>query len=123
MNTNELKYYSFMISLNKCTGRCNVLSSKICIPKEKNRRYVHVKAFNLITNKDEAKVMTEHISCDWKSNLNSTTCNSKQKGNHKTFQCECKTYHKCEKVYSLKPSRCVCENIIADTSVTEYDEM
>ena len=67
--------------------------------------------------------MTEHISCDWNSNLNSTTCNSKQKGNHKTFQCECKTYHKCEKVYSLKPSRCVCENIIADTSVTEYDEM
>ena len=64
MNTNELKYYSFMISLNKCTGRSNVLSSKICIPKEKNRRYVHVKAFNLITNKDEAKVMTELFSCD-----------------------------------------------------------
>ena len=61
MNTNELKYYSFMISLNICTRRCNVLSSKICVPKEKNKRYVYVKAFNLITNKDETKVMTEHI--------------------------------------------------------------
>ena len=28
MNPNELKYYPFMISLNKCTGSCNVLSSK-----------------------------------------------------------------------------------------------
>ena len=34
VNTIELKYYSFMISLNKCTGVCNVLSSKISFPKE-----------------------------------------------------------------------------------------
>ena len=36
MNTNELKYYPFIINLNKCTGSCNVLSPKICVPKEKN---------------------------------------------------------------------------------------
>ena len=29
MNPNELKYYPFMISLNKCNGSCNVLSPKI----------------------------------------------------------------------------------------------
>ena len=34
-------------------------------------------AFNVITNKDEAKVMAEHISCDCKSKFNSATCNSK----------------------------------------------
>ena len=34
MNPVELKYYPFVISLNKCTGSCNVLSSKICVPKE-----------------------------------------------------------------------------------------
>ena len=34
MNPNELKYYSFMISLNKCTGSCNVFSPKICVPKK-----------------------------------------------------------------------------------------
>ena len=33
MNPNELKYHPFMISLNKCTG-CNVISPKICVPKE-----------------------------------------------------------------------------------------
>ena len=38
MNPSELKYYPFMISLNvhlfKCTGSCNVLSPKMCVPKE-----------------------------------------------------------------------------------------
>ena len=34
MNLIELKYYPFMISLNKCTGSCNVLSPKICLQNE-----------------------------------------------------------------------------------------
>ena len=33
MNPVELKHYPFMTSLNKCTGS-NVLSPKICVPKE-----------------------------------------------------------------------------------------
>ena len=37
-----------MISLDKCTGSCNILSSKICVPKKN----VNVKAFNMITNKN-----------------------------------------------------------------------
>ena len=34
LNSVELKCYPFMISLDKCTGSCNVLSPKICVPKE-----------------------------------------------------------------------------------------
>ena len=34
LNPDELKYYSFMISLDKCTGSCNVLFPKIPVPKE-----------------------------------------------------------------------------------------
>ena len=34
MNPVEIKYYSFMISLSKRTGGCNVLFLKICVPKE-----------------------------------------------------------------------------------------
>ena len=30
----ELKYYPFIITLDKCSGTCNVLSSKICIPRK-----------------------------------------------------------------------------------------
>ena len=34
MNPVELKYYPFMVSLNKCAESCNVLSPKICVSKE-----------------------------------------------------------------------------------------
>ena len=57
LNPVELKYYPFMISLNKCTGNCNVLSPKICVPKE--TRDIYVKAFNTIRNKNEAKPVTK----------------------------------------------------------------
>ena len=124
MNTIELKYYPFMIGLNKCTGRCNVLSPKICFPNE--TKDINVKTFNMITDKDEAKALTQHISCDCK--FNSTKCNSKQKLNNKICQCECKNYRKCKKDYSWNPSTCVCENSTylksaADTSVTECNEI
>ena len=51
-----------MISLNKCTGSCNILSPNICVPKE--TKYINIKAFNMITNQDEAKAKIELISCD-----------------------------------------------------------
>ena len=45
----KFKYYQFMISLDKCTGSCDVLSAKICVPKE--TKDMNVKAFNMATNK------------------------------------------------------------------------
>ena len=77
-----LKYYPFMISWNECNGSCNVLSPKTCVPKE--TRDVNVKELNMITNKDEAKVMAKHIPRECKCKTNSTTCNSNQKWNNKT---------------------------------------
>ena len=74
LNPVELKYYPFMISLNKYTGSCNVLSPKICIPKE--AKDINLKVFNMITNRNEAKAKAEHISCDCKCKFNSTVCNS-----------------------------------------------
>ena len=109
MNPNELKCYPFMISLNKCTRSCNVLSSKICLAKK--TKDPNVKSFNMVTNRDEALAMTKHVSCDCKCKLNSTTCNSKQKWNNKTCQCECNNYYKFEKGYSWNPSRCISELI------------
>ena len=53
VNPLELKYYPFMISINKCTGSCNVLSPKICVPKE--TKDVNVKAFNMIKTKMKLK--------------------------------------------------------------------
>ena len=69
--------------------------------------------------------MTEHISCDINYKFNSTVCNSNQKWNNKTCQCECKNYRKCKKDYSWIPSTCICENskYLKSTSVTECDEV
>ena len=50
----------------------------------------------MLTNKNEAKTKTKHISCDCKYKLNSRTCNSNQKCNNRICQCECKNYHKCK---------------------------
>ena len=52
-NSVELKYYPFMISLDKCTGNCNVSSPKICLPKVTKR--INAKAFKMITNKIKLK--------------------------------------------------------------------
>ena len=125
MNPVELKYYPFMISLNKCAVICNAFSVKICVPTE--TKDINVKAFNIITSKNEAKAMLEHISCDCKCKFNRTICNLKQKWNNRTCQWECKNYHKYEKDYSSNPNTCVYENSrhlksIADTSVPECDE-
>ena len=69
------------------------------------------KTFNMITDKEEAKEMTEHmiVTCDCKCQFDSATCNSKQKWYNKTCQYECKNYHKYKKDYIWNPSTCVCE--------------
>ena len=62
---------------------------------------------------------TKCISCDWKCNFNSTTSNSNQKCNNKTFQYESKNicFRKTDYL-----STCLCKNgkclkSIVDTSV------
>ena len=70
LNTVQLKLYSFMISLDKCSGTCNVLSQKIYVLKE--TKDINVKIFSTITNKNEAKAMAEHISCECKCKFNNT---------------------------------------------------
>ena len=49
LNPVELKYYSFMISLDNFSGSCNALFPKICAPKE--TKHINVNAFNMIPNK------------------------------------------------------------------------
>ena len=125
INPIELTSYPLMISLNKCTGIFNGLSPKTCLAKE--TKDIDNKAFNTIANKDEAKAMTQHISCDYKCKFNSTTCSLNQKWNNKTCQSEFKNYN-CEKDYSWNPRTCICENnkyleSVTDNSVTECDEI
>ena len=67
LNPIELKYSSLMVSQDKYSGSCNSgndLSTKIGVPSEIEDR--NVNAFNIIANKNEAKTLLKHISCDFK---------------------------------------------------------
>ena len=126
LNPVELKYYPFMINLDKCTGSCKVCSPKTYIPKE--TKDIKVKVFKVIANKNEAKAMTKYISCDCECKFNSKTCDSNRKWKDKTCQYECKNYSTFKKDSSWNPSTCICENSkylkgIADTSVIECAEI
>ena len=56
-----------MVSLDKCSGSCNFLSPKICVPSI--IKGINAKAFNMITNENEAKAMAKDISCNFKFKL------------------------------------------------------
>ena len=47
----------------------------------KNAKYIYAKPHNIITNKKDAKAITENVLCDYKCKFNSTISNSKQKCN------------------------------------------
>ena len=49
LNPVELKYYPFIISLDKCTGSCNVLFQNIYVAKQ--TKDINVKAFDMIKQK------------------------------------------------------------------------
>ena len=65
--------------------------------QEKQKK--NIKAFNMITNKNQARTMAKHISCDYKCKFNSIACKSNQKWNNETSQCECKSCRTCKKDY------------------------
>ena len=91
--------------LEKCSrtyNSSNDLSPKICFPSK--TKDVNLKVFNMIKNKNEAKIMVKDISCDCKCKLNSTTCNSNQKWNNDKCQYEWKIYSACRKNYRWNPS-------------------
>ena len=78
-----------------------------CVRKTKQNRSmlylivlldINVKVFNMITNKNEAKPMTKHISCYCKCRFNNTTFDSNQKWNSKTSQYEVKTIVNAKKI-------------------------
>ena len=45
LNTAELKYYLFMLSLDKLRGSVNVSSPRVCVPKEAKK--INAKAFKM----------------------------------------------------------------------------
>ena len=56
VNTNEPKFYPYIITINKCKGSCNTIDepySKICVPD--TIKNINVKVFNLISRTNETR--------------------------------------------------------------------
>ena len=99
LNAVDLKFYPFMISLDKCSGGYNSavedFSTKICV--QCKTKDINVKVFNMTTYNNESKKIVKNISYGCKHKSNSTTCNSNQKWKDKACQCDCKNYRTCKK--------------------------
>ena len=77
LNSIELNYYPFLISLDKCNGSYNAdddLSAKIYVVC--NAKNINLKVFHMITRINESKTLVKHILCDCKCKSDSTACNS-----------------------------------------------
>ena len=76
----ELHYYPFAVKLDKCVGSCNTLndlSNKVCVPNKTEDLNIHV--FNMITGKNESKLLTKDCKCKCKYKYDERKCNSNQK--------------------------------------------
>ena len=66
--TQGLHYYPFAVNLDRCVGSCNTLqdlSTKVCIPNKAED--LNLSVFNTITEINESKTLTKHVS--WKRKL------------------------------------------------------
>ena len=75
----EFHYYPFTVKLDKCVGRCNTLidlSNKVCVPNKTEG--LNLSVFSIITEINESKTLTKHISCECKCKFDGRNCNSGQ---------------------------------------------
>ena len=70
INSNETLFYPFIVSVNKCGGRCNTINdphTRVCVPnKVKN---MGVKVLNLTSGVNETRLLAQHESCECKGGL------------------------------------------------------
>ena len=125
----ELHYFPFAIKLDKYIGSFdtfNDLSNKVCVQNEIEDLNIHV--FNIITGKNESKILTKDISHECKYKFGGRKCNSNQNWNNDKCRHECKKHNVHEKDYTWNPAIYSCENgkysaSITDDSVITCDEI
>ena len=75
----EFHYYPFGVKLDRCVGSCNALndlSNKEYVPNKTED--LNLSVFNIITETNELKTLTKHISCEYKCKFDGRKCNSDQ---------------------------------------------
>ena len=66
--------------------------------------------FSIVTEINESKTLTKHISFKCKCKFSREKCNSDQWRNNNNCWCKCKKHHLSEKYYVWNPATCSCEN-------------
>ena len=100
----NLHYYPFAVQLDRCVERCNTLndlSNKVYVPNKTEDLNTHI--FNTITGKNDSKIWTKVILCEYKCKFDGRKWNSDQWCNNNKSHCECKKRHICEKEYICNP--------------------
>ena len=78
MNTLGLRYYPFVVNLDRRVGSCNTLnhlSNIACVPNKTED--LNLSMFNMITGINESKTLTKHISWERKCKFDGRKCKSK----------------------------------------------
>ena len=95
----ELYYYPFAVKLDKCVGSSNTLndvSNKACVPNKTEDLNIHV--FNMITEKNESKILKKDILCECKCRFDEKKCNLDQWCNNDKCRCDHKKRNVCERL-------------------------
>ena len=74
----RLRYYPFVVSLNRCDGSCNTfddLSIRISVPNKTED--VNLNVFNMVAAINEWKTLTKHFLCSYIFKFDGKKCNSK----------------------------------------------
>ena len=113
VNSNEPVFYPFSIKASKCSGSSNNINdpyAKICVPDDVKE--LNFKVFILMSRTNEKRYMKWHEMCKYKSRLDESVCNNKQRWNDDKCRCECKGLVDkgvCDKGYAWNPSNWECE--------------
>ena len=83
----ELHYYPFAVKLDRYVGSCNTLddlSNKVCVPNK--TKDLNLNMFNIVTEIDDSKTLTNHVSWECKCKFDGRKCNnSNQKWNNDKY--------------------------------------
>ena len=71
-----MHYYPYVAELDRCVGSYNNLSNKVCVPNKTED--LDLCMFNIITEKNESKILTKDTSSECKCKFDARKCNSNQ---------------------------------------------
>ena len=125
LNPDELHYYPFIVSMNRCNGSCNAIGDlfdRTFVPNK--MEVVDLGVLNIIKGIIESKTPAKHISCECRCEFDGRKCNLRQKWNNVSVGVSVNKsikHCKCEEDYGWNPSICAWEGD-EDCEIGEYQK-